>query len=200
MPAGNGRLFVKTHVDNSTMYRLVEAADGRISLETLWTAPVLRQTYAVPVYHDGHLYGMNGRTVLTCVDAETGEMKWRTRDPGDGWPTLVGDQIVFVTKAQTLHVGPASPQGWKERARLELFDDLSWTAPSVAGDSVFARSIGELARVDWKAEPASTTATTALRADDRIADAGALPRRSSSVRPTRPLRWTASWPASATDR
>ncbi len=159
MPAGNGRLFVKTHVDKSTMYRLVEAADGRISLQTLWTAPVLRQTYAVPVYHDGHLYGMNGRTVLTCVDAETGEMKWRTREPGDGFPTLVGDQIVFVTKAHTLHVGPASPQGWKERARLELFDDLSWTAPTVAGDSVFARSLGELVRVDWKTEPARTTAT-----------------------------------------
>ena len=162
MPAGNGRLFVKTHVDNSTMYRLAEDADGRISAKTLWTAPVLRQTYGVPVYHDGHLYGMNGRTVFTCVDAETGEMRWRTREPGDGWPTLVGDQIVFVTKAQTLHVGPASPQGWTERARLELFADLSWTAPSVAGDSVFARSLGELARVDWKGEPAPA-ATAAAR-------------------------------------
>ena len=148
---------------------------ARMSLQTLWTAPVLRQTYAVPVYHDGHLYGMNGRTVLTCVDAETGEMKWRTREPGDGFPTLVGDQIVFVTKAHTLHVGPASPQGWKERARLELFDDLSWTAPTVAGDSVFARSLGELVRVDWMTEPARTTATPA-RADDRIPGAGALPR------------------------
>ena len=162
MPAGNGRLLVKTHVDNSTMYRLVEDADGRISAKTLWTAPVLRQTYAVPVYHDGHLYGMNGRTVFTCVDAETGEMRWRTREPGDGWPTLVGDQIVFVTKARTLHVGPASPQGWTERARLELFADLSWTVPSVAGDSVFARSMGELARVDWKGEPAPA-ATAAAR-------------------------------------
>jgi enterochelin esterase-like enzyme/outer membrane protein assembly factor BamB len=161
MPAGDGRLFVKTHVDNSTMYRLVESTDGRISPKALWTAPVLRQTYAIPVYHDGHLYGMNGRTVFTCVDAETGEMRWRTREPGDGWPILVGDQIVFVTKAQTLHVGPASPHGWTERARLELFADLSWTAPSVAGDSVFARSMGELARVDWKSEPAPAAAAAA---------------------------------------
>jgi enterochelin esterase-like enzyme/outer membrane protein assembly factor BamB len=161
MPAGDGRLFVKTHVENSTMYRLVEGTDGRISPKTLWTAPVLRQTYAIPVYHDGHLYGMNGRTVFTCVDAETGALRWRTREPGDGWPILVGDQIVFVTKAQTLHVGPASPHGWTERARLELFADLSWTAPSVAGDSVFARSMGELARVDWKGEPAPAPAAAA---------------------------------------
>jgi enterochelin esterase-like enzyme/outer membrane protein assembly factor BamB len=157
MPAGNGRLFVKTHVDKSTMYGLAEGADDRISLETLWTGPVLRATYAAPVYYDGHLYGMNGRTVLTCVDAATGEMKWRTREPGDGFPTLVGDQIVFVTKARTLHVGPASPQGWSERARLELFEDLVWTAPTVVGGSVFARSLGELARVDWKTDAAIAT-------------------------------------------
>lgn len=63
-----------------------------------------------------------------------------------------------MTKAGSLHVGPASPQGWSERARLDLFTDLVWTAPTVVGDSVFARSLGELVRVDWKAQaPASST-------------------------------------------
>ena len=185
MPAGNGRLFVKTHVDNSTMYRLVEAADGRISAKTLWTAPVLRQTYAVPVYHDGHLYGMNGRTVLTCVDAETGEMKWRTREAGDGFPTLAGDQIVLVTKSHTLHVGPASPEGWKERARLELFDDVSWTFPTVVGDALFARSMGELVRVDWKAEGASFPAARPAIASPTLArfleDLERVPDRAAAV-------------------
>ena len=158
VPAGEGRVFVKTHIDASTMYRLGEGSDGAITIETLWKAPVLRQTYGVPVYHQGHLYGMNGRTVFTCVDAATGELKWRTREPGDGWPTLVGDRIVFVTKERTLHVGPASPGGWKESARLDLFADMSWTAPSVAGDSVFARSLGEIVRVDWKEQPAAGAA------------------------------------------
>ena len=164
MPAGNGRLFVKTHVDNSTMYRLVVDADGRISAKTLWTAPVLRQTYGVPVYHDGHLYGMNGRTVFTCVDAETGEMRWRTREPGDGWPTLVGDQIVFVTKAQTLHVGPASPQGWTGAGSpRSCSPTCRGAAPSVPrAIRCSARSLGELARVDWKGEPAPA-ATAAAR-------------------------------------
>jgi outer membrane protein assembly factor BamB len=158
VPAGEGRVFVKTHIDSSTMYRLAEAPDGAIGIETLWKAPVLRQTYGIPVHHQGHLYGMNGRTVFTCVDAANGELKWRTREPGDGWPTLAGDQIVFVTKERTLHVGPASPAGWTERARLDLFADISWTAPSVAGDSVYARSMGEMVRVDWKADTAAGAA------------------------------------------
>lgn len=168
VPAGDGRLFVKTHLDKATMYRLVESGGG-VSLETLWSAPVLRQSYAVPVYREGHLYGMNGRTTFMCVDAATGEIRWRTREPGDGWPTLVAGQIVFVTKERTLHVGPASPQGWSERARLDLFADLAWTAPTVAGDSVYARSLGELVRVDWKAEPAAAAVASPAVASPTLA-------------------------------
>jgi enterochelin esterase-like enzyme/outer membrane protein assembly factor BamB len=165
VPSGDGRVFVKTHPDKSTMFRLAESADGSVSVQSLWTAPVLRTTYVVPVYHDGHLYGMTGRTVFTCVDAQTGEVKWRSREPGDGFPTLVGGDIVFLTKERTLHVGPASPKGWTERARLEVFEDVVWTAPSVAGGSVFARSQGELARVDWKtATAAAAKASSAVAA------------------------------------
>ena len=162
VPVGDGRVFVKTHPDKSTVFRLVEAPDGNVSVQTLWTAPVLRTTYVVPVYYDGHLYGMTGRTILTCVDAATGEVKWRSREPGDGFPTLVGGDIVFLTKERTLHVGPASPRGWTERARIEVFKDVVWTAPSVAGGAVFARSQGELARVDWKAAPAAAAAREAI--------------------------------------
>lgn len=161
VPAGEGRVFVKTHPEKSTMFRLTPGADGKVAVDTLWSQPVLRTTYVVPVYHDGHLYGMNGRATLTCVDAATGEMKWRSREPGDGFPTLVGDQLVVVTKAQTLHVGPASPAGWTERARIDLFDHLAWTAPSVVGTAAYARSTGEVVRVDWTAAPAARPAPPA---------------------------------------
>ena len=146
--SGNGRVFLKTHPDASTMFRMTERPDGTIAVDVLWKAQVMRQTYVVPVYYDGHLYGMNGRTVLTCVDAATGEIKWRSREPGDGLLTLVGDRIVFVTKTHSLHVGAASPVGWSEQAHIQLTDDLVWTAPTIVGSSVFARSLGELARVD----------------------------------------------------
>ena len=91
MPAGDGRLFLKLRQDGSAMLRLVPRPDGGATVETLWTAPVLRTTYVVPVYHGGFLYGMSGRSTLTCVDAGTGEVRWRSREPGDGFPLVVGD-------------------------------------------------------------------------------------------------------------
>jgi enterochelin esterase-like enzyme/outer membrane protein assembly factor BamB len=151
VPAGEGRLFLKNREDSSTMLRLSMGADGRTVVDTLWTAPVLRATYSVPVYHHGFLYGMSGRATLACVDAATGEVRWRSREPGDGFPMLVGDDLVVLTKEGTLHVAKASPEGWTEHARLELFRDLVWSPPSFAEGSIFARSQGEIARVDWRA-------------------------------------------------
>ena len=73
---------------------------------------------------------------------------------------MVGDDLVVLAKERTLHVGKASPEGWAERARLELFKDVVWSPPGFAEGAVFARSQGELARVEWRvperksAEPA----------------------------------------------
>jgi enterochelin esterase-like enzyme/outer membrane protein assembly factor BamB len=158
VPAGEDRLFIKYKPDASTMLRLRTDAAGHTTVETLWTAPVMRTTYVVPVYHKGFLYGMNGRSLLTCADAATGEVRWRSREPGDGFPMLVGDDLVVLTKEKTLHGGPASPDGWKERARLDLFKDLVWSPPSFADGAFFARSQGEIARVDW-GEPAPSSAS-----------------------------------------
>jgi enterochelin esterase-like enzyme/outer membrane protein assembly factor BamB len=160
VPAGEGRLFVKFEAGRSTMLRLAESADGAVTVQTLWTAPVLHTTYSPPVYYDGFLYGMNGRATLACVDAATGQIRWRSREPGDGFVALAGGDLVVLTKDRTLHVAPASPHSWQERARIDLFSDLAWTPPSVAAGAVFARSLGELARVNWAsaATPAASTA------------------------------------------
>ena len=200
VPAGDGRLFLKLRQDGSAMLRLVPRPDGGATVETLWTAPVLRTTYVVPVYHGGFLYGMSGRSTLTCVDAGTGEVRWRSREPGDGFPLVVGDDLVVLTKEKTLHVGKASPEGWKERARLDLFQDLVWSSPGFADGAFFARSQGELARVDWgkpkaaagPAGPASTATRVPVspRFSSVLEEANAAPDKAAAVD-----RFLASLPA-----
>ena len=164
VPAGVGRLFVKTEAGRSTMLRFDESADAAVTVQTVWTAPVLHTTYSPPVYHDGYLYGMNGRATLACIDAATGQIRWRSREPGDGFVALAGGDLVVLTKDRTLHVAAASPAGWKERARIELFSDLAWTPPSVAAGAVFARSLGELARVNWTSAAVPTESAAISRA------------------------------------
>lgn len=154
LPAGEGRILLLNRHPTSVMLKVTptetdsRAADGAgYDVSELWTASTIKSTYAVPVYHDGHIYGMNSK-IFTCIDAETGEMKWRSREPGDGFPTLVGDHLVIMAKPGVLRVARASSKGYDPVTELALFDELSWTAPAFAGGRLFVRSMGHLARVD----------------------------------------------------
>ena len=146
VPAGDGRLFLANKSDASTMLQIEKGSDG-YAVKELWSNGSLKQSYVQPVVHNGYIYGISGR-ILTCVDAATGERKWRSRAPGDGFPTRVGDHLVIITKPGSLHVVDASPEGFSEAASLELFEDHSWSAVAFADGHLFARSMAQLARID----------------------------------------------------
>ncbi|TDI51037.1 MAG: hypothetical protein E2P01_00185 [Acidobacteria bacterium] len=146
VPAGDGRFLVVSKSDGSTMVR-VESKDGAYEITELWANNSIRGTYVTPAYHDGHFYGMSGR-IFVCVEAATGETLWKSRQPGDGFPTVVGDKIVIITKPGSLHVIDASPKGYNEIAQLDLFDEHSWSEVAFAGGHLFARSMNQLVRVD----------------------------------------------------
>ncbi|MEE8366874.1 MAG: PQQ-binding-like beta-propeller repeat protein, partial [Thermoanaerobaculia bacterium] len=147
VPAGENRILLLNEHPQSLMLQIEEADDGTWQGRELWKSTAIKATYVHPVYHEGYLYGMNSK-IFTCVDAATGETVWRSRQPGDGFPTLVGDQLVIMSKPGILRVAKASPEGYQELASLELFSDVSWSAPAYAGGSLYLRSMGSLARVD----------------------------------------------------
>ena len=115
----------------------------------------------IPVYHDGYLYGMNSK-IFTCVDAATGETVWRSREAGDGFPTLVGDHLIIMNKQGTLRVAKVSPEGYEELASLKVFEDQSWSAPAYANGKIYLRSMGQLARIDIGDSGADTGGTTTV--------------------------------------
>jgi enterochelin esterase-like enzyme/outer membrane protein assembly factor BamB len=152
VPCGDGRFLLLNKADSSAMVK-VQRDGNAWKVEQLWSTNSIRGTYVIPVYLDGYIYGVTGR-IFTCVDAATGETKWRSREPGDGFPTLVGKQLVIITKPGTMHVADASPEGYHELLRLDLFQQHSWAAVAYDAGHLYARSMGHIARVDIGAAPA----------------------------------------------
>ncbi len=144
---GAGRFLLTNAPDNSTAVELAPGEDSRIGLREIWTSRSIRGSYAIPLYHDGHLYAYS-KTFLTCVDAATGGSVWRSRQPGDGFPILVDGHLVVMTKGGGLHIAEAIPEGYREVASLKLFENGSWTPPSFAGGRIYARGLSGLAAVE----------------------------------------------------
>ncbi len=134
----SGREFSLVEINN---------VDGSYSAKELWKTRHISGTLSTPVYHKGYIYGYN-RRFLSCIDAVTGELKWKSRPPGDGFLILVDDYLVVQTKDGSLHVAAASSEGYTELASLQLFEKLTWTPPSFANGRIFARNLFEIASVD----------------------------------------------------
>ncbi len=161
VPAGENRFLLVNKEDSSTMIRVTPGDGGTYQVQELWSKNSIRGTYVIPVYHEGYVYGVTG-FILTCVDAATGETKWKSREPGDGFVTLVGGHLVILTKQGTLHVAEALPAGYHELARMDLFDEQAWSAVAYADGHLFARSMAHLARIDVVAQAATPSPVTAV--------------------------------------
>ncbi len=156
---GPDALFLTYRPDESILLRTSGApAVG-------WSTRDLKLNYATPVTYDGLVFGYSG-TFLSCVDAKSGAFRWRSRAPGDGFPIVVDDHLVVLTKEGRLSVAAASATGYVEEASLDVFDRLVWTPPSFARGRVYARdSYDRIAAIDIVPSSRAT--------DPSAADAGA---------------------------
>lgn len=164
VPVGldDDQIFLAHSNDASQVIR-VRAEGEEMTAEQVWLDRVIRNSYTVAVHHEGYLYAYSAR-ILMCVDAATGEMQWRSRAPGDGFITLVGGNLVIITKDGALHVVAASPDGYEEIASAAVFDELTWTPLSYAYGDVFARSLNEVARIDLHGGASDVTVAAAASA------------------------------------
>ena len=150
LPLGDDRIFLK-HEDPSSAVIMVSAGASGPSPAVLRTSRGLSNSYSPPSVSDRQVYGFTAR-FLSAVDPETGDLLWRSREPGDGFVMTVGGQLAVLTKTGSLHLGAASPEAWRETASIELFEDLAWTPPSFANGAFYVRSLGEIARVNLTRE------------------------------------------------
>ena len=140
----------------STSFSVLKGS-GDIGVRQNWSSRHLKRSYATPVFFDGHVYGFSG-AILSSIDATTGELNWRSRPPGDGFPILVDGHLVVLTKRGTLHVVAADPSGYRELASLEVLPHVTWTPPAFAGGRVYARdSFADFVAVDVVDGDRSTT-------------------------------------------
>ena len=100
------------------------------------------------VHSKGHLYIIDDTGMLTCVEAKSGEEKWRERIPGNfsASLTLVDDEILYaLTEDGVAYVFEVSPKGAKTLLELDMKDRL-FASPALVDGELFLRSEGAL----WK--------------------------------------------------
>jgi outer membrane protein assembly factor BamB len=111
------------------------------SMTEAWTTSRLRPSFNDSLVYDGNVFGFN-QDLLCCVDAATGELRWRGRRYGFGQAVLLSQAGCILVAAENgdAVLVKAAGDGFTELGRVPLLDDKTWNHPIVVGDRAWLRN------------------------------------------------------------
>jgi outer membrane protein assembly factor BamB len=148
---GNQAFFSTSYDTGALLIKLRK--DGA---DEVWTDEnVMSNHYNTCVYHDGHLYGFDGRQEATpsfrCVELKTRKVKWDQERFGCGTMILAEGRLIVLTEKGNLHLVQATPAEFRETAKVRLFEAGPCRAQiALANGLLYARDQKKLVCVDLK--------------------------------------------------
>ncbi len=123
----------------------VYAKIGKTEVKKIWESDdVMSSQYSTCAYHDGHLYGLDGRqdqgvARLRCFEPKTGKVQWTESDFGAANLILAGDKLLILKIDGTLVLASATPDKYKQLAATQILPGTCQPLPALAGGLLYAR-------------------------------------------------------------
>ncbi len=111
-----------------------------------WMSTGLKPYFNDMVVHEGHAYGFDGN-ILACIDLSDGKRVWKGGRYGNGQLVLVPEQdaLLVVSEEGELALVSATPDRYRELARVQGISGKTWNHPAVVGETLLVRSGEEMA-------------------------------------------------------
>jgi outer membrane protein assembly factor BamB len=146
---GDDRLFLSTGYGTGAAVLELTNADGRLSVREVWRNIRMKNQFTSSVLHDGFIYGLD-ESILACIDAGTGDLKWKGGRYGYGQIMLASGHLIVVTEDGQLALVRATPERHHEIAIFPVLEGKTWNHPAIAGGYLLVRNINEMAAFDLR--------------------------------------------------
>ena len=103
----------------------VDRNQNGFTTRKIWQNSNLKNKFTSSVYRHGYIYGLD-EDILTCLDAATGERKWKDGRYGYGQVLLAGDYLIVSGGAGELALVKATPERHEELARFQAINGKTW--------------------------------------------------------------------------
>jgi outer membrane protein assembly factor BamB len=117
----------------------------------VWENINMKNKFNSSVLHQGHVYGLD-EGILSCVDVNTGERKWKGGRYGYGQVVLAGSNLIVITDTGELALVKAAPDQFSELARFQALEGKTWNYPAIAGGRLLVRNANQMAAFDIAAK------------------------------------------------
>ena len=143
----NNRFFVSSGYRKGAALVEVKGSGSSFTATTIWENNNMKNKFNSSVLHNGYIYGLD-EGILSCLDVNTGERKWKDGRFGYGQVLLAGGHLIVMTDSGEVVLVKASPAGFSEVARFSALQGKTWNYPAIAGGRLLVRNSTEMAAYD----------------------------------------------------
>ncbi|MBI3472500.1 MAG: PQQ-like beta-propeller repeat protein [Candidatus Solibacter usitatus] len=137
--AGPSRLFVSAGYGHGAAVIEIGISGDKFEAKTVWSNNRMKNKFSGAVLFEGHIYGLD-EAILACINAETGELKWKGGRYGYGQVLLASGHLVITTETGDLVLVKATPESHQELSRFPALSGKTWNVPALAGGKLFVRN------------------------------------------------------------
>jgi len=145
------RIFVSSGYGVGAAVLEISPAGDAFAVREVWRNIRMKNQFAGSVLHDGYLYGLD-EAILACVDAATGELKWKGGRYGYGQVVLADGHLIVLTENGDLALVDATPERHVEIARFPAIEGKTWNYPALAEGRLLVRNLQQMAAFDLRRE------------------------------------------------
>ena len=130
---------------------LIEVArtNGAFVAREVWRNRNMKNKFNASVFWQGNLYGLD-EGVLTCLDARTGERRWRDGSYGYGQMLLASGHLIILTGDGELALVRATPERRQEVAHARGLSGKTWNVPALRQGRMLVRNATAMACFDLR--------------------------------------------------
>ena len=146
-------LFVSSGYNGGSRVLKLTRANGKTTVEEIWSHRLMRVHFGTCIRVGDYVYGSSGDfgpAPFTAVNIKTGKIAWRDRSFARASFVFADGHFIILDEDGYLTLALPTAEGIKVQSKVELLANLSWTAPALAGTTLYIRDRKNLMAFDLK--------------------------------------------------
>ena len=143
------KIFISSRSGDAGVVLRIIGADADMRVEEVWRSHTMINGFSTTVLYDGYIYGFSN-TIFKCINADTGEEKWKTRGFGQGTVIYADRHLIVLGEDGNLALVQATPEAYREVAQTQILSGRCWTAPTLSDGKLYLRNHQEIVCLDLR--------------------------------------------------
>jgi outer membrane protein assembly factor BamB len=146
---GGNRVFLSSGYGTGAAVIELSHAGDRFTAREVWRNIRMKNQFTSSVLHEGFIYGLD-ESILACVDAARGDLKWKGGRYGYGQTTLASGHLIVLTEDGDMALVRATPAKHEEIVRFPVLEGKTWNHPAISDGILLVRNLAEMAAFDLR--------------------------------------------------